>query len=210
MSEQVIYLHGFASSPQSRKARFFAQRAQELGIELAVPDLSEGNFEKLTITGQLAVVERIAAGRPVSLIGSSMGGYLAALYAARHAEVRRVVLLAPAFAFARRWPDQLGGKTLEEWRRVGWITVFHYGEQQRLPLGYGLIEDGLRYEDFPEVRQPVLLIHGTRDDVVTPDWSRQYASARANVELVLVDSDHELANVFDEAWERCRRFLELG
>jgi pimeloyl-ACP methyl ester carboxylesterase len=99
---------------------------------------------------------------------------------------------------------------MEEWRRVGWISVFHYGEQRRLPLGYGLIEDGLRYEDFPEVRQPVLLIHGTRDDVVTPDWSRQYASARPNVELVLVDSDHELANVFDETWERCRRFLELG
>ncbi len=209
-NEQVIYLHGFGSSPQSKKARFFAERAAGAGIDLAVPDLSEGNFEKLTISGQLAVVARVAAGRPVSLIGSSLGGYLAALYAARHPEVRRVVLLAPAFDFARRWPSQLGEAAMEEWRRNGWISVFHYGEQRRLPLGYGLIEDGLRYEAFPEVCQPVLLVHGTRDDVVTPDWSRQYASARPNVELELVDSDHELANVLEWLWDRCQFFLAQG
>jgi hypothetical protein len=73
-----------------------------------------------------------------------------------------------------------------------------------------LIEDSLRYEDFPEVRQPVLLIHGTRDDVVTPDWSRQYASARPNVELELVESDHELMDVLDWMWSRIRGFLKFG
>jgi fermentation-respiration switch protein FrsA (DUF1100 family) len=60
-----------------------------------------------------------------------------------------------------------------------------------------------------QVHQPILLIHGTRDEVVTPDWSRQYASARPNVELELVNSDHELVNVLDWMWSRIRVFLEL-
>ena len=77
---RFIYLHGFASGPASKKARFFEERFAELGMGLEVPDLAEGNFTGLTMSGQLAVVERMAAGEPVSLIGSSMGGYLAALY----------------------------------------------------------------------------------------------------------------------------------
>ncbi len=43
---RFIYLHGFASSPSSRKARFFEERFRELGIGLEVPDLAEGRFSK--------------------------------------------------------------------------------------------------------------------------------------------------------------------
>src|SRR6202030_3969199 len=96
---RILYLHGFASGPASKKAAFFADRLPAL----EVPDLAASDFEHLAITAQLRVIEEAAAGEPVSLIGSSMGGYLAALYASRHREVSRVVLLAPAFAFARRW-----------------------------------------------------------------------------------------------------------
>src|SRR4051794_14055045 len=104
----LIYLHGFASGPQSSKAQFFRRRFEEIGVKMRIPDLTEGDFERLTIGGQLRVIESLAQGEPVSLMGSSMGGYLAALYAARHPEVGRIVLLAPAFGFARRWPLRLG------------------------------------------------------------------------------------------------------
>src|SRR5262245_8030594 len=99
---RFVYLHGFASGPSSSKARFFRDRFAELGIGLEVPVLAEGAFERLTISGQLAVLEQTTGGDPVSLIGSSMGGYLAALYAARHPEVEKLVLLAPAFSFMTR------------------------------------------------------------------------------------------------------------
>ena len=95
---RFVYLHGFASGPSSQKARFFRERFAELGIGLEIPDLAEGRFEQLTISGQLGVMERAIGGDPATLIGSSMGGYLAALYAARHPEVEKLVLLAPACA----------------------------------------------------------------------------------------------------------------
>ena len=101
----VVYLHGFASGPGSQKAQYFRERFAGCGVDLAIPDLAGGDFEHLTITRQLQVIEHRVDGRAVALIGSSMGGYLAALYAARHAGVERVVLMAPAFGFARRWPE---------------------------------------------------------------------------------------------------------
>ena len=84
--QTVVYLHGFGSGPGSKKAQFFRERFGSRGIEVLIPELDEGRFENLTLTGQLAVVQRTADGKRVSLIGSSLGGYLAALYAARLAD----------------------------------------------------------------------------------------------------------------------------
>src|SRR5260370_32314698 len=147
----LIYLHGVASGPMSNKAQFFRRRFEEIGIRMQIPDLSEGDFERLTISGQLRVIEGIAGGADVRLIGSSMGGYLAALYAARHAEVSRVVLRAPAFGFARRWPLKLGPEKVAEWRRTGWLPIYHYGAKMESRVGYQLLEDAEQYEDYPDV-----------------------------------------------------------
>src|SRR5690349_12966289 len=96
---RVIYLHGFASSASSRKATFFKEKLHSLGVELEIPQLEQGDFRNLTLSGQLRVVESALRGTPARILGSSMGGYLAALYAAAHPEVEKLVLLAPAFNF---------------------------------------------------------------------------------------------------------------
>ena len=154
---RILYLHGFASGTSSQKASFFRERLKAAGARVDVLDLAAGDFERLTITSQLAVIERAAAGDPVSLLGSSMGGYLAALYAARHPEVPRVALLAPAFAFAPRWAEYLGVARVEQWRREGFMDFFHYGEgrERRLAwLAYQLLDDAARYEDYPPSSSP--------------------------------------------------------
>jgi len=104
---RVVYLHGFASSPLSGKAQFFRRKFEALGIAMEIPQLDEGRFEELTISSQLAVIERAVGEQPAILIGSSLGGYLAALYASRHpSRVSKLVLLAPAFQFPRRWRER--------------------------------------------------------------------------------------------------------
>ncbi len=203
----ILYLHGFASSPASSKARFFAARLRAAGAEVEIPDLAAGDFEHLTITGQLAVIEHEAAGRPVALIGSSMGGYLAALYAARHPEVSRVVLLAPAFGFARRWSERMGADAVAAWRDTGTVEVFHYGENRRRALACALLDDGALYEDYPDFRQPALIFHGAHDDVVPAQYSREFAAAHPNASLEVLDSGHELLNVLEYMAPRVTAFL---
>jgi predicted esterase YcpF (UPF0227 family) len=70
---RVIYLHGFASSPHSRKARFFAAKLRAEGFTVEIPDLAAGDFEHLTLSGQLRVVETALSKGPAILIGSSLG-----------------------------------------------------------------------------------------------------------------------------------------
>ena len=45
---QYIYLHGFASSPQSQKAQAFKQQFDQLGLPLQIPDLNQGDFSRLS------------------------------------------------------------------------------------------------------------------------------------------------------------------
>lgn len=205
----VLYLHGFASSPQSRKAVWFQERFRAAGRDVLIPDLNGGDFSGLTITGQLSLLERAAAGQPVTFIGSSLGGYLAALYAARHAEVERVVLLAPAFGFAKRYAESLGAEAVDEWRRQGWREVFHYAMQAPMRLGWTFLEDAGRYEAEPEVTQPTLILHGRRDDVVPVEASRAFAATRPHVRLVEYDSGHELTDVLEPMWAELRAFCQL-
>jgi uncharacterized protein len=204
---RIVYLHGFASGPSSKKARFFAQRLAQLGIGLEIPDLAQGDFARLSISGQLGVIERVTRGEPACLIGSSMGGYLAALYAARHTEVEKLVLLAPAFSFLSRWPETLGPETLEDWKRTGVLKVFHYAEGRTMDLGYQLIEDAAQYEPYPAVIQPTLVFHGKNDTVVPASVSVRFAERHPKVMLRLVESDHELLNVLDDIWMAAEEFL---
>ena len=196
---KFLYCHGFASGPQSRKARTFKNVLAGAGIELLIPALDSGDFEHLTVSGQLKVMEEALSGEPARLLGSSMGGYLAALYASLHPEVDRLVLLAPAFEFAPRWRDRLASTADFE--------VFHYGTQSQRRVHYGLIQDALRFPAMPDFDQPALVFHGVDDDVVPVALSRAYALTHPNASLVELASDHELLDVLPQIVENSIAFL---
>lgn len=204
---RTLYLHGFASSPQSFKAQYFARRFGQRGWPLEIPDLNGRDFRRLTLTEQLSIVERSAAGEPVHLIGSSLGGYLAALYAARHPEARKLVLLAPAFGFARLYEEALGAEKVKEWERTGSLRLMHYGSGAETELGWQFLADARRYEEEPAITQPCLIVHGTQDDVVPVQVSRQFARTRTCCELFEAESSHELRDQVDVIWEAASSFL---
>ncbi len=206
----ILYLHGFASSPESSKARYFHRNFALIGGTVHTPDLAAGGFEKMTITSQLEVVDQaVRELEPMMMIGSSMGGYLAALYAAKSPEtIRRLVLLAPAFACARRLAEDLGAEEMARWKESGTREVYHHGEMGSVPIGYGLYEDALQHEEFPDITQRTLIYHGHVDDVVPPHFSVEFSWGRPNVELELVDSDHQLLNALEMIWERTSVFYQ--
>ena len=210
-SLSILYLHGFASGPQSRKAQFFAEKLAAAGVSIGIPDLAEGDFEHLTVSRQLKLIEELCPESKTAIIGSSLGGYLAALYAARHpARVDRLVLLAPAFGFHQLWTAALGRERLSEWQRNRTMPVYHYGQGRETPLSYEFLEDAARYEPFPDVHQPTLVFHGNDDPVVPIGQSLAFVRMRSEARLVRYSSGHELTDVLDRIWYEAEPFLLNG
>lgn len=91
MSAGLLYLHGFCSSPASLKARLLADAlaARGLGERFFCPALSHVPVE--AIAQATAVIE--AQSGPLTLVGSSLGGFYAAHLAERHG--LRAVLVNP-------------------------------------------------------------------------------------------------------------------
>ncbi|HEX5430682.1 MAG TPA: YqiA/YcfP family alpha/beta fold hydrolase [Bryobacteraceae bacterium] len=205
----MVYLHGFASSPQSMKAQFFRRRFESCGFTVEIPELDEGNFSGLTITGQLKVIERAVADRPAILMGSSLGGYLAALFASRSTAIWKLILMAPAFEFPRRWRERYSPEEMERWQQLGYTEVFHYGYREERALGYQLVVDSLQYEDDPDFGQPALIFHGIHDETVPVEISKAYAARHDDVTLRLLDSGHELTDRVEEMWTQTAAYLDL-
>jgi hypothetical protein len=212
-----VYLHGFASSPSSQKARIYRERFASRGVRLEVPDLNEGpgGFRGLTISRMIAAGRAAAArareaagvGRegPAVVIGSSLGGYVAALLAARE-PVAGLVLLAPAFDFGGRIEAHYPFEDFRAAEARGYFEVFHYGMGAPAKVGYELLVDARRFEPFPDVKVPVLIFHGKRDESVPISLSEEFAKGRANVRLVALDDDHQLLATTERIWKEMSEF----
>jgi pimeloyl-ACP methyl ester carboxylesterase len=210
----IFYLHGFASSARSSKAAFFAGKLRELGIELHTPDFNEPDFSTLTISrmvGQVGkAIEELSG--PVVLIGSSLGAFVAVQVALKHpARVERMVLLAPALDFGGNRMRSLGDTGIDEWKRTGKLDVFHYAYGRMMPVHYELYADARRHDCIDAaLAMPIQVFQGRRDDAVDPDVVGRWSRARPNVELHMLDDDHQLTASVGLIWEEMRRFLGLG
>jgi len=208
----IIYLHGFASSPFSKKADVFKKRFSQLSIPLIVPDLQEGNFENLTISSQVRVVQKIidsGAGRRFAIIGSSMGGYLAVLLAQLNAHVAGLYLMGPGFNFLERWQKTLIKMTSGSCQLPEFIEVFHYGFNKNVTMSAGIFKDAERWEGLSLARKlPTRIVHGLHDDTVDINESREFVKSHPWISMEELDSDHGLISHIDWIVDDCLRFLE--
>jgi len=65
------------------------------------------------------------------------------------------------------------------------------------------------YPACPEVTCPTLILHGTRDDLIPVETSREYAAQRPLVHLVEVEDDHELRRSLFQLEREIRSFFRL-
>ena len=210
---QVLYLHGFASSPQSSKATFLSRKLAARGIPVTIPDLNEPDFSTLTVSRMLRrVAELIAASTgPICVVGSSLGGFVAVQAASLHPDrVSRVVLLAPALDFDGKRLSDLGDRGLAAWKSSNQLGVFHYGYGRMMSVHYDLYDDARRYNAFETpLDQPVQIFQGRLDTAVDPATVERWAATRPNVELHMLDDDHQLLKSLETIWAEMERFLQL-
>jgi len=212
----VLYLHGFASGPLTEKGQRLAARLAGACASYGIPDLEAGDFTGLTME---RIQERAVAaaqalpddGQRLLVVGSSLGGYTAALLAAqgRLPRLAGLVLIAPAMGFVSSFTERLGPAEIAAWRAAGTKPFWHHGAQAEVPLGRGFLDSCVGLPDQPGAPGvPVALVHGRQDETVEHQASVAYALAHPGVELHLVEGDHRLTEPRHEdliAW--CARDL---
>ncbi|MDB4965396.1 MAG: hypothetical protein JWN44_1085 [Myxococcales bacterium] len=210
---RFLYLHGFASGPNSTKGVKLSERFAARGVTLQRLNLRVPSLERLSFQDMLNVV-RAALGdsrdRAV-VFGSSLGGLTAARVAEEDARVAALVLLAPAFRLAERWRQRLGEDGWRRWRETGRLDVQDYAENRATRVHYDFVRelstlDG-KGDGWPDVRVPTLIIHGRSDDTVDIQLSRDFAAGKPWVNLVEVDDGHELTASLERIDSEAQAFL---
>ena len=194
------YFHGFRSSPSAKKGTHLRDAFAPLGIEFLLPDLNQPSFAELSVLAMIAHLDRLHEERGAPewrIVGSSLGGWVAARWAELHPDrVDRLVLLCPAFDLASRWPDILGAEDFARWKRDGEIkTDDAWGRTQRLHFGF--YEEAARQPAWPRVSCPTTIVHGTRDETVPIACSRRWVRDQPDADLIEVDDAHDLLASLD-------------
>jgi pimeloyl-ACP methyl ester carboxylesterase len=208
-----LYLHGFASGPDSFKSVSLAKHYAARGVHLTRLNLRLPSFEHLRLSAMLEAVRDAIGGAEdrAVLFGSSLGGLTACRVAEADARVCALVLLAPALRFIERWKMRLGAEGWEAWEKSGWLETEDYAEKKRSRVDFGFVREAESIDErssgWPDVRVPTLIIHGTADAVVDVNLSRTWAAGKRHVRLVEVDDGHELTASIPRIQEEADAFL---
>lgn len=176
----LIYIHGFNSSAQSGKARELATwlAARGLAESWACPDLPHRPAEAIALLEGLIVASRGKA----KLIGSSLGGYLAAHLAEKHD--LRAVYINPCVACHAKLADEVG-RPQKNW---------HTGAEYIFTAEHAAELAALRTERLSRPENHLLLVE-TGDEVLDYREAVDYfAGAR---QIVLEGGDHGFSRFAD-------------
>ncbi|MBI5511784.1 MAG: alpha/beta fold hydrolase [Deltaproteobacteria bacterium] len=197
----VISCHGMLSDKNGSKHQRLAADLEALQLpclrfDFAGRGESEGRLFDLSFTHEVedldAAITYLASrgATRFGLFGSSMGGAVALLAAARDERVRAVATLA-----AVGYPGDIAGRHPDEAR-----AFLERGQLETVagPIGRGFYDDAKAHDVIGAVRAlhiPLLVLHGEEDDVVPVSDAHDIATEARHVTLEIVPgADHRFSN----------------
>ena len=125
---QLLFITGFLSKRWGNKSKALAQWCQERGWGFCCFDFrgwgdSGGVWGEYRLLQWLedaeAVTNLLAGGPPVTIVGNSLGGWLAWLVAQEQPAVEELILIAPAFNMMDLRAAQISNERREQWQATG-------------------------------------------------------------------------------------------
>lgn len=215
----ILFLGGYMSNMRGAKGDALDAYAAATGRPMTRFDYSGhgesgGRFEDGTISRWLeeaSAVLDLAAGAPLILVGSSMGGWIALLLAlaeraSGRGRIAGLVLLAPATDMTHSLMlAQMDAAVRTELEENGVVRIASAYSEQPYLITRALIEDGARHllADKPiAIGAPVHIIQGVLDEDVPFDHALDLMSHLAEDDVVLTlikDAGHRLSRPEDLA-----------
>lgn len=192
----VLYLHGFASSPDSQKIQSLRALLAPMGVELNTPDLNVPSFEKLDFE---AMVERArrSAGAAQAIVGSSLGSVVALEVVRRGLHVP-MVLIAPGLGIRDQWLAKLPpGDPVE---------IFNFARGENMPIHRAFFEQMSRVDvDREPPPVPVTIFMGRKDETIAfhrvesvwKSWQASGKLAPGSKFIEIPEGDHGLTAFVD-------------
>jgi len=181
----VIIAHGFRSD-KGRK-RELAKILCDRGFVAIRFDFfgcgdSDGRFENITISKMVEdlrfVIEhatKLYYVNRTGLIGSSMGGMVAAIQAAQDSRIRTLVLDRPVSDFkALPLFKHMRSQEFEAWKEKGMATLTL--PREKFQVKFSFYQDGIKYDLYhlaSRIECPTLIIHGDKDKDVPLEQSKR-------------------------------------
>ena len=209
---QILFITGFLSKRWGNKSKALAQWCEEKGWGFCCYDVrgfgeSEGTFTDYTLSDWIqdarAVISTLTTGPPLTIVGNSLGGWIAWHMAQEYPVVEKLVLIAPAFNMMGVRAKSISPERCYEWRRAGWMPWNDEPPHRGFPLAWKWVEESEALWSTSFVRlRPVstAILHGQQDSVILPQGSSQFVEQLRALapsfpfELHLVPGDHRLSS----------------
>ena len=218
-----LFLHGLLSDAEGDKSMSLWHQAEArnrswIRFDMRAHGKSDGIFEQFSISRALEdakLVMNLFPDRPKFLVGSSMGGWVAAQLATDPSlKVAGLVLIAPAFSFMEQLFGLLEPEQQQQWTDQGVWTFDGEGIDEGFTLSYDAVVDSKQYDLLNraiDYQCPIRILHGKLDDVVPANQSIIFADGlpgNTDIEVnILPEADHRLSghiehilNKVDEIW----------
>ena len=210
----AVLCHGFLSQKNSSTNKALTAALVPQGIATFRFDFlghgeSREPFPRITVTMSvaqtLAALETVAQRgyRRIGLVGSSFGGLIAILAAAKWMEEGRtgltcLALKCPVADFSEMLREEFGEAGMAEWSATGTIPNV-VGGVGRIRLPYSFYDDCLQHIGFDHAKAvtiPTLIVHGDADEVVPVEQSRRLAAGLGGPHslVVIPGADHHFSN----------------
>ena len=186
----VIICHGFGDDKTQRKFVRLARVLEKNRIASFRFDFegcgdSEGDFLEATVEKEIKDLDSVVRYlqkiknitiKKIAFVGHSIGAIICALYLVRNQiNVKTIIMWAPAFnqkELMKYWatPEQI-----RQWERLGYL--YRAGKEKIIGIDYFKENKDKDYSPIlAQIKAPILIIHGKKDDVVPLKFSKKLAN----------------------------------